>query len=119
MEPYDVNKPQNLPYEDFAKLDIRVGMICKSDSIPKSKKLLRLEVFFGPEIGHRVILAGIAQSFFDAAALVGQQVVAVVNLAPRTMMGIESHGMLLAGRWADGRLSLVSCPGVEDGGVIG
>jgi methionyl-tRNA synthetase len=113
------SKPDNIPYEDFAKLDIRVGTITKSENIPKSKKLLKLEVFFGPEVGHRVILAGIAESFFEASSVVGMQITAVLNLAPRTMMGVQSHGMLLAGRWLDGRLALVQCLGVPDGGSIG
>lgn len=115
----ETTKPDNLSYEDFAKLDIRVGIITKSEAIPKSKKLLKLEVFFGPEVGHRVILAGIAESFFEPTSVVGMQITAILNLAPRTMMGIESHGMLLAGRWTDGRLSLVQCLGVEPGGSIG
>lgn len=115
----DNSKPSNLPYEDFAKLDIRVGTITKSEAIPKSKKLLKLEAFFGPEIGHRVILAGIADSFHEPSSVVGMQITAILNLAPRTMMGVQSHGMLLAGRWLDGRLSLVQCMGVPDGGSIG
>ncbi len=107
-----------ISYDDFAKLDIRVGSITKSEPVPKSKKLLKLEVYFGPEVGHRVILAGIAGSF-DATTITGMQVTAVLNLAPRSMMGVESHGMLLAGQWADGRLALVQCNGVPDGGSIG
>lgn len=110
-------KPENLAYEDFAKIDIRVGTITKSEIIPKSKKLLKLEVYFG-EAGHRVILAGIAE-VFDATAIVGMQVVAVLNLAPRVMFGIESHGMLLAAHNMDGGLALVQCPGCPNGGSIG
>jgi methionyl-tRNA synthetase len=112
------NKPDNLSYDDFVKFDIRAGTIIKSETIPKSKKLLKLEVFFGP-IGNRIILAGIAGSFFEPASVIGMQIIAVVNLAPREMFGIQSHGMLLAGRWTDGRLSLVQCMGVEDGAPIG
>jgi methionyl-tRNA synthetase len=112
-------KPENLSYEDFAKLDIRVGTVCRSEAVPKSKKLLKLEVYFGEVIGTRVILAGIAESFFEPSSVLGMQITAVLNLAPRTMMGIESHGMLLAGRWPNGRLQLVQCPGAPDGEAIG
>lgn len=109
-------KPQNLPYDDFAKLDIRVGTVTKAEAIPKSKKLPKLEVSFGSET--RTILAGVAESF-PPEMILGNQVTAILNLAPRQMMGIESHGMLLAGRSATGKLSLVCCPGVPDGGDVG
>ena len=98
-------KPENLSYEDFAKFDIRVGTIAKAEVVPKSKKLLKLEVSFGPEVGSRTILAGIASSAMiydagiercDPTILVGYRVIAILNLAPRQMMGIESHGMILA-----------------------
>lgn len=114
----DTDKPQDLPYEDFAKLDIRTGTITKAAHVPKSKRLLQLEIFFGEQIGHRTILAGIAESY-TADSLVGQQVVAVLNLAPREMMGITSHGMLLAGKWESGHVNLVKCDSVKDGGSIG
>ncbi len=103
-------------YDDFAKLDIRSVQITKADRVPKSEKLLHLEVYFGSEVGTRVILAGIGKDF-DPTAIVGMPVVAVLNLEPRKMMGIESHGMLLAGHGE--KLSLVQCLGVPPGGEIG
>lgn len=109
-------KPTNLPYDDFAKLDLRAGTVTKAEAVAKSKKLLRLEVSFGSE--SRVILAGVAENY-SPEMILGNQVLAVLNLAPRTMMGIESHGMLLAGRRENGSLSLALCPGVPDGGDIG
>jgi len=109
---------ETITYDDFVKLDIRTGTVTKAELITKSKKLLRLEVFFGEVVGTRVILAGVAESF-EPAMILGNQVVAVLNLAPRTMMGMESHGMLLAGHSATGKLSLVCCPGVPDGGDVG
>lgn len=113
-------KPE-VTYEDFAKLDIRTGTITKSSAVPKSKKLLKLEVFFGPEIGHRTILAGIAGSYTsDLDGLVGVQVTAIINLAPREMMGETSHGMLLAGRASStNTIQLVQCLGGDIGGEIG
>jgi methionyl-tRNA synthetase len=114
-----MEKPEVITYEDFAKCDIRVGTITKSEAVPKSEKLLKLEVFFGPEVGHRTIMAGIAKSFAEPSSVIGLQVTAVLNLAPRKLMGVESHGMLLAGHWDDGRVQLVTCAGVKDGGEIG
>lgn len=107
-----------ISFEDFTKVDIRVGMITESELIPKSKKLVKLKVYFGPEVGHRVIMAGIAESF-AVEMLAGIQVVAVINLAPRILMGVESHGMLLAVRNESGSLQLVQCLGADIGGMIG
>lgn len=109
-----------ITYEDFCKLDIRVGEITQIEEVPKSKKLLKLKVNFGAEIGERTILAGIAGKCY---VIVGQRVLAVVNLAPRAMMGIESHGMLLAGeddsQTEDKKLWLASCGPVPPGTKIG
>ncbi len=107
-----------ITYDDFVKLDIRAGNITAAEAIPKSKKLLKLTVSFGPEVGTRTILAGIAETF-QPDELINCSVLAVINLAPRMMMGIESHGMLLAGHTANGSLSLARCNGVDDGGEIG
>lgn len=113
-----MSKPENLSYEDFAKLDIRVGTIQKAESIPKSKKLLKLEVFFGSEIGTKVILAGIAGSY-EPNLLAGRKVAAVLNLSPRSMMGIESYGMLLASQDKQCRIWLTDPGPVEDGAEVG
>jgi methionyl-tRNA synthetase len=112
------SKPE-ITYEDFTKLDIRTGTIVAATPVPKSKKLLQLDVHFGAEVGNRVILAGIAEMFTETYSLIGQQIIAVINLTPRSMMGITSHGMILAGKWQDGRINLVQCMGVPDGGTIG
>jgi len=107
-----------ISYEDFDKLDIRVGTVTKAEAVPKSKKLLKLEINFGAEVGVRTILAGVAETFTPELML-GNQVMAVVNMAPRAMMGMESHGMIMAGHMASGKLALACCPGVEDGGDVG
>lgn len=107
-----------IKYEDFAKCDIRTGTIRDAQRIPKSEKLLQLKVSFGSEIGERIILAGIGKDF-DPNILPGKQVVAVVNLEPRKMMGQESHGMILAASNTEGKLSLVCCDSVPDGSKIG
>lgn len=110
--------PAEIQFDDFLKVDIRSGTITKSERVEKSEKLLKLEVYFGSEIGHRTILAGIAKHY-DVDAIVGQRVAAVVNLAPRKMMGHMSHGMLLAGQSEDGTVTLVQCFSVPDGARLG
>ena len=110
-------KPTDLSAEDFFKFDIRVGTITQAEGIKKSK-LLNLQVSFGPEIGTRTILAGIAEAYAPET-IVGLQIVAVLNLAPREMKGIMSHGMLLAGRSATGQLVLVNPNGIAEGGEVG
>lgn len=119
------DKPQNLSYDDFAKLDLRAGRVLSVEVVPKSKKLLKLEVSFGPVIGNRTILAGISQAkaygeVVDGAwkdsALVGAGIVAVLNLAPREFptLGLTSYGMVLAVH-TDVGLYLLS-PGPAAGG---
>lgn len=87
-------------FDDFTKVDIRAGRITAAEPVPKSKKLLKLTVDFGGAptcegLGTRQILAGIAESY--APEQVIDRIAAfVVNLAPRKMMGLESHGMILA-----------------------
>lgn len=112
-----MDKPPNLPADDFFKFDIRVGTVTAAEAVKKSK-LLNLQVSFGPEVGTRTILAGISEAY-SPDTMVGLQVVAVLNLAPREMKGIVSHGMLLAGRSSTGQLILVNPNGIAEGGEIG
>lgn len=86
---------EEITFEEFQKVDIRVGIILTAEAVPKSKKLLKFSVYLGPELSIRTILAGVATAYAPES-LVGVKVLVVVNLAPRNMMGIESHGMLLA-----------------------
>ncbi len=109
-------KPQ-VTYDDFVKLDIRAGTITASEAVPKSKKLVKLQVNFG-ELGSRQILAGIGEHY-NPDTLTGMRIVAVVNLAPRQMMGMESYGMLLAGHSDDGAVSVINPNTIVDGGEIG
>ena len=85
--------PATITYDDFAKVDLRVGNVTAAERIPKADKLLKLTVNLGTE--ERTILAGIAE-MYEPEEVVGKQVVVVANLAPRKMRGIESQGMLLA-----------------------
>ena len=81
--------------EHFSKVKLRVGRIESAEAVPKSKKLIKLQVDLGEQLGMRQVLAGIAQ-FYSAENLVGKRVVVVSNLKPATLMGLESQGMLLA-----------------------
>jgi methionyl-tRNA synthetase len=81
--------------EHFAKVKLRVAKIESAEPLPKSKKLLRLQVDLGPELGKRQILSGIAQHY-TPEQLVGRSIIVIANLKPAMMMGTESQGMLLA-----------------------
>lgn len=85
--------PETIQFDDFAKVQLRVGTVLSAEEHPKADKLLVLQVDLGEE--KRQILAGI-RGHYDPANLVGQQIVVVANLAPRNMRGLESQGMLLA-----------------------
>jgi len=80
-------------FDQFQQLDLRVGQILSAKPVPKSKKLLKLEVDFGLE--KRIVVSGIAKSFPEPSLLVGKKAAFVVNLKPVKLMGIESQGMLL------------------------
>jgi methionyl-tRNA synthetase len=84
-----------IQYDDFARVELRVGLVKAAEAVPKADKLLKLSVDVGePEA--RTIVAGIALAYPDPQALVGQRIVVVANLAPRPLRGITSQGMLLA-----------------------
>jgi len=83
---------ETISFEDFKKLDIRIGKIISAEKVDGSDKLLKLEVDFGED--RRQILAGIAQ-FYVPEVLIGKECPFAYNLAPRSMMGIESQGMIL------------------------
>lgn len=98
-------KPE-IVYDDFAKLDIRVGEVKAAEKMPKSNKLLKLTIDLGEE-KQRTILSGVA-NYFSPEELIGKQVCVVANLAPRKMMGIDSEGMVLMAEDHDGNLRLIS-----------
>jgi methionyl-tRNA synthetase len=87
------------------KVKFKTGKVFEAERVPKADKLLRLQVDLGTE--KRQILAGLAQ-YYSPEEMVGRTVVIVANLAPRTMRGYESQGMLLAASDDEGNLSLVS-----------
>ncbi|NQU44558.1 methionine--tRNA ligase [bacterium] len=98
-------KPE-IAFEDFAKVDLRIATVLEAEPVPKTDKLLRLTIDLGME--KRQIVAGIAQ-FYKAEEMIGRQIVVVANLAPRKLRGLESKGMLLAGR--DGETAILLGPG--------
>ena len=93
-----------IDFEDFTKLDIRIGTILEAVNVPKTKKLLQLKVDVGMDV--RTIVSGIAESF-SPSEIIGQQVSVLVNLAPRNIKGIESQGMILMTETKDGKLAFV------------
>ena len=95
----------DISYDDFAKLDIRIGKVLSAEKIEKSNKLLKLTIDTG--IDQRTILSGIAKQF-NPEELVGKQVTVLINLAPRKMMGIESQGMVLMAEDQRGNFRLIN-----------
>ncbi|MGC6285784.1 MAG: methionine--tRNA ligase [Polaribacter sp.] len=93
-----------IEFDDFTKLDIRVGTILEAQKVPKTKKLLQLQVDIGSEV--RTIVSGIAESF-SPEEVIGQQVTVLTNLAPRKIRGVESQGMILMADTPDGGLSFI------------
>ena len=96
---------ETIEFEDFTKLDIRVGTILEAEKVAKTKKLLKLKVDVGIDI--RTIVSGIAESF-SPEEIIGQQVSVLVNLAPRKIRGVESQGMILMTDTPDGKLAFVA-----------
>jgi methionyl-tRNA synthetase len=99
-----INLKSEIVYDDFAKLDLRVGTVTACEKVEKADKLLKLSVDLGTET--RTIVSGIALHY-KAEEMLGKQVVVVVNLAPRKMKGIESQGMILTAEDKDGKLRLL------------
>ena len=96
---------KNINFDDFMKLDIRVGTITAAEKIAKTKKLLKLTVDTG--IDQRIVVSGIAEHY-KSEEIIGKQVSILVNLEPKQLKGIESQGMILMAEDADGKLSFVS-----------
>ena len=110
---------ENVAFDDFEKLDIRVGLVTTCEKVKKSKKLLKFHIDDGTPDG-RTILSGIAPYYPDPQQLVGRQVLFVANFAPRKMMGEESQGMILSAVNYDGTLSVATTSAdVKPGSTVG
>ncbi len=102
-QPVTPSKPE-IAFDDFSKMDIRIGKIIEAEKVEKSKKLLKLKVDTGIDV--RTVMSGIAEHF-TLESLVGKQVTLLVNLAPRKIMGVDSQGMILMAEDKDGKLKLL------------
>ncbi|UIR55646.1 methionine--tRNA ligase [Sphingobacterium sp. SRCM116780] len=96
---------ENISFDDFTKLDIRVGTILEAEKVAKTKKLLKIKIDTG--LDQRTVVSGIAE-FFTPEEIIGKQVSILVNLEPREIKGITSQGMILMAEDADGRLDFVN-----------
>jgi len=106
----------DITFEQFEALDLRIGTVLEAERIPKTQKLLKLLVDTG--IDKRIIVSGIAE-YFTPETIIGKQVTVIVNLAPRKIKGVESHGMLLFAQSGDGVLHIMHPEGgVENGSKI-
>jgi methionyl-tRNA synthetase len=108
---------ETIQYDDFVKLDMRVGTIIEAEKMPKADKLLILKVDTGLDV--RTIVSGIAESS-TAEEVIGKKVTVLINLAPRKLRGVESQGMILMTEDADGKLVFMAPDGkdVENGATI-
>ena len=104
-------------FDDFSKLDLRVGTILEAEKMPKANKLLVLKVDTGIDV--RTIVSGIAEHF-SPEEVIGKRVTVLVNLAPRALRGVESQGMILMSNNAEGKLVFVNpdADGVANGALI-
>ncbi len=107
------NSKSEITFDDFAKIDLKIGTIVAAEKVEKADKLLKLQVDLGTEV--RTIVSGIALHF-SPENIVGKQVTVVTNLAPRKMRGIESNGMILMAEDKLGKLYFVSPTAVIDNG---
>jgi len=95
----------NITYDDFSKLDLRIGTILEAEKVAKTKKLMKLLIDTG--IDKRTVVSGIAE-YFEPEQVIGKQVTLLANLEPRNLKGIESQGMILMAEDADGTLKFVT-----------
>ena len=96
---------EEVTFDDFGRMDIRTATVLEAERVPKTDKLLKLRIDTG--IDERTIVSGIAE-FYTPEQMVGKQIVILANLAPRTIRGIESRGMILMARQGDGKMRIVT-----------
>lgn len=108
---------ETVDFEDFQKIDIRVGKVLECTKVPKADKLLQFKIDDG--MGGRTILSGIAQHYSEPEKLVGSQICFIANFAPRKIRGIESQGMILSADTPDGKLILLQPNSfIDEGSMI-
>lgn len=101
--------------DDFAKIDLRVATVVAAERVPKTDKLIKLQVKIGDE--ERIIVSGIAQHY-EPENLIGKNVIVIANLKPAKLRGIESRGMVLAASDGEGNLVLADAPGIASGSKV-
>lgn len=101
--------------DDFAKIDLRVATVIAAERVPKTDKLIKLQVKIGDE--ERTIVSGIAQHY-EPENLIGKNVIVIANLKPAKLRGIESRGMVLAASDGEGNLVLADAPGIASGSKV-
>lgn len=101
--------------DDFAKIDLRVATVVAAERVPKTDKLIKLQVKIGDE--ERTIVSGIAQHY-EPENLIGKNVIVIANLKPAKLRGIESRGMVLAANDGEGNLVLADAPGIASGSKV-
>jgi len=106
---------ENVAFDDFMKMDIRVGTVIDCQKVPKADKLLQFRISDGLE--DRTILSGIAQSYPNPEELIGTQVCFIANFEPRKLRGVMSEGMILSAENADGKLVLIQPKAVVSNGA--
>ena len=115
-KPNIMEQKDNISFDDFTKLDIRVGKIMDATRVPETNKLLKLNIDTGA--GQKTVVAGIAE-YYEPEKIIGKQVSLLVNLEPRNIKGIESQGMILMAEDSKGKLTFVSpVDKTEEGAVI-
>ncbi len=105
-----------IPFEDFKKLDIRIGKVISAERIEGADKLLKLIFDLGDE--ERQVLAGIAEFVDDPSTLIGKEMPVLVNLEPRRMKGLESNGMILAASTGEKPVLLMPEEDVPPGSIV-
>ena len=106
---------ENITYDDFEKLDLRVAKVISCEKVPKSKKLLKFVLDIGIE--ERTVLSGISQ-YYEPETMVGKKVIYLSNLAPKKMMGIESYGMILSASDWEEHLEVTNIESLPAGSVV-
>lgn len=102
---------------DFEKMDIRIATVLQAEKVPNTDKLLKLKIDTG--LDRRVIVSGIAQ-YYSAEEMIGRQICILANLAPRTIRGIVSQGMILMAKEPDGKMRVISPEeGISEGAIVG
>jgi methionyl-tRNA synthetase len=103
-------------FDDFSRIDIRTATILAAEKVPKTTKLLKLQIDTGNDV--RTIVSGIAE-YYDPDTIIGRQISIVANLEPRKIKGIESKGMILMAEDKDGKLVMVApSENVSNGSMI-